>query len=40
MYAKKIRENLSKKVKDINKKTFQCIFRNYSMEIRKVHILA
>jgi hypothetical protein len=36
----KIRENLSKKIKDVIKKTFQCIFQNYSMEIRKVHILA
>ena len=39
MYETKIRENLSKKIKDVIKNTFQCIFRNYSMEIRKVYIL-
>jgi hypothetical protein len=39
MYAKEIRENLSKKIKDVIKNTFQCIFRRYSMEIRKVYIL-
>jgi phage-related protein len=40
MYAKKNTRKSVKKIKDVIKKTFQCIFQNYSMEIRKVHILA